>query len=310
MKKRGRRLQPSRAVEGGGWAEGAEECVEHITNRAKGPGSQAKRGRKPKVSKSEARKVNNFRLHDIAALINGRHSGWCDDPEWLVRYFYAALPQLVVSKARWLDAVRGWISLNLPLLEPLRGMEWIENEARACHAKAHKCPRTDKLARLLAVQENEWFDFGLCTIPAASRPEPVRDAADRKRRRQTEQDRRAKDPTHTPRSESKAAKARANGTTAAALRAKAWREKRKAGGEGVSCPAHDMLDAPRDDQSERVSCPSQETETERFSCPTIPMPVRTLFVPHNNTNPRRIEPVPGIEAATPTKPRTENRAAA
>ncbi|WP_163006018.1 hypothetical protein [Methylobacterium brachiatum] len=296
--------------------EGAESCMQRYTTVATAPqgstAAKAKRRQRGKLAKGDARKVNNFRLHDIVALIDGRHVGWCDDPEWLRRYFYTALPHLIVSRVRWLDAVRNWVGDHLPLLIVQKGLEWVEDEARACHAKPFKCPTTDALSKLLMVQPGEWVEHGMCTIPAASRPRKVRDADDRERRRKAEFDRRAEDPNHTPRGESKEAHAKAQGTTASALRAKAWREARKA--EEASKLSQV---APAADQTERVSCPSQSLsdgshnrQTERVSCPTISVGMRTGFVPHNTTRPRHYSPIPGNGGTNPANTSNESHAAA
>jgi hypothetical protein len=237
------------------------------------------------TNKTKNRRTNNFRLHDIVTLIEHRHDGWCEDREWQRRYFFAALPHLIVSRIRWLDAVRMWVTSHLPLMISEYGPDWIDDQARACHAKPRKCPRTDKLASLLGVQQNEVIDLKLIAIPAASRPKSVRKVENRERRRQSEQDRRAQNPDHKPRSQSKAAKARAAGTTASAIRGKAWREKQKR--ERIEVDEQ-TLDQAANAQTERVSCPTQDavdvgstTQTERVSCPTISTRDRTLFVPHN-----------------------------
>ncbi|MER2193331.1 hypothetical protein ABS771_08460 [Methylobacterium brachiatum] len=270
--------------------------------------AKATRRYKGKLAKGDARKVNNFRLHDIVALIDGRHVGWCDDPEWLRRYFYAALPHLIVSRVRWLDAVRDWVGDHLPLLIVQKGLSWVEDEARACHAKPFKCPTTDALSKLLMVQPDEWAEYEMCTIPAASRPRKVRDAEARNRRNEAKKAKRAELESYTPRERSKAALARARGTTADAERAKARRDRLKAEkavekpvievGDRVSGPAHDATKKPSIEENDRVSGP------------TISLGMRPGFGPYNTTRPRPYSPIPGNSGTNPANTGNESHAAA
>ncbi|WP_342164066.1 hypothetical protein [Methylobacterium sp. SD21] len=225
------------------------------------------------ASKSATRTpVNNLRLSDIGKLIEGRHGFICTDREWARRYFFAALPHLIVSRTRWLDAVRDWVCAYSAILLVEHGGDWIDEQARRCHAKSRKTPRQDKLCRLLAVQADEIDAYGLETLTAANESAKARDEKDRARRKKYRQDKRAADPNHTPRSQSKAAKARSDGTTYDAIYAKNRREriKAEAAGNGDAqqhVTTNDGVSAPTENKISRPIAQQHVTETTGFRPP-------------------------------------------
>lgn len=149
-------------------------------------------------------RANGFRLSDIAKLIAHRHGGPCRDPVWSRTYFLAALPHVISSRARWREAVRAWVEQWTPTLL-IADFDWAEGQIERCLDTKRPHPRTDKLAKLLAVRVDEVGAAKLVSIPAASRTKQVRQAEAKAKR--AERDRKrwaASHPNHTPHAQSKA----------------------------------------------------------------------------------------------------------
>ncbi len=187
-----------------------------------------------------------------------------------------------------------------------RGPGWIEEQARACHAKPRKTPRTTSSPACSRSSRTRLSISSWTRLPPCRGRRRSGTPENRAHRNAAKKAKRALDPNYTPREQSKAAKARAAGTTADAIRAKARRDKLKA--QAVAADDQ-VVQRPEIDAGDRVSGPTEDalqaasqiglnTPNDRVSGPTIPLALRPGFGPNNNTT-RIIWAAPSKKAIQP-----------
>jgi len=203
---------------------------------------------KKRIGKGHASNIQ--RLSDIEKTIKGRRGGprAATVLKWAMRYFRAGLPHIMASRSRVkaagdpIEAVQAWALDQVGLLVIERGQEWIAEQARTCLDKSRRFPRIDRTNNIIDLQEGERKAYGIRSLSEKHRTKQVRAAEDRERRRQAEQGRRAQDPNHAPRIETKAAQIRAAGGNVNTVKSRERRARlaaEKAAAEAMhpsSCP--------------------------------------------------------------------------